>query len=200
MQQQQQQTFHTEQSSHRNASTGNSARLPKLDIPSFSGERLKWTELSDPFKAPVHLFMSLSDVEKLNYLISKLKGEAKSSVSGILLSNESYHVAVELLKERYGDKHAVVTSHYTKTKNLKQAPNNPKGLCNLYNEVEQHLRSLKALDQDTDQDLFISMITSKLPNDVLIQLDVQKVAKTPWAVKKLRERLNDYIAARERAD
>ena len=199
-QQQQQQTSHTEQPSHRNASTGNSVRLPKLEIPSFSGEKLKWTEFWDSFEAAVHLNMSLSDVEKLNYLISKLKGEAKSSVSGILLSNENYQVAVELLKERYGDKQAVVTSHYTEMINLKQAPNNPKGLQNLYNQVEQHLRSLKALDQDTDQDLFISMITSKLPKDVLIQLEVQKGAKTPWTVKELRERFNDYIAARERAD
>ena len=182
MQQQQQQTSNTEQPSHRNASTGNSVRLPKFEIPSFSGEKLKWTEFWDSFEAAVHLNMSLSDVEKLNYLISKLKGEAKSSVSGILLSNENYQVAVELLKERYGDKQAVVTSHYTEMINLKQAPNNPKGLPNLYNQVEQHLRSLKALDQDTDQDLFISMITSKLPKDVLIQLEVQKGATTPWTV------------------
>ena len=84
--------------------------------------------------------------------------------------------------------------------NLKQAPNNPKGLRNLYNQVEKHLRSLKALDQDTDQDLFISMITSKLPKDVLVQLEVQKGARNPWTVKELRERFNDYIAARERAE
>ena len=118
-------------------------------------------------------------------------------MSGILLSNENYPVAVELLKERYGDKQAVVTSHYTELINLKQAPNNPKGLRNMYNEVEKHLRSLQALEQDTDQDLFISMITSKLPKDVLIQLEVQKGARTPWTV---RERFNDYIVARERAE
>ena len=33
----------------------------------------------------------------------------KNSISGIQLSNENYQVAVELLKERYGDKQAVVT-------------------------------------------------------------------------------------------
>ena len=200
MQQQQQHTAQTVESSHRNSSTGNSVRLPKLEIPSFSGEKLKWTAFWDSFEAAIHLNMSLSDVEKLNYLMSKLTGEAKNSVSGILLSNENYQVAVELLKERYGDKQVVVTSHYTEMVNLKQAPNNPKGLRNLYNEVEKHLRSLKALDQDIDQDLFISMITSKLPKDVLIQLEVQKGAKTPWTVKELRERFNDYIAARERAE
>lgn len=200
MQQQQQQQSQTEQSSHRNASTGNSVRLPKLEIPSFSGEKLKWTEFWDSFEAAVHLNTSLSDVEKLNYLMSKLTGEAKNSVSGILLSNENYPVAVDLLKERYGDKQVVVTSHYTELINLKQAPNNPKGLRYLYNQVEKHLRSLKALEQNTDQDLFISMITSKLPKEVLIQLEVQKGARTPWTVKELRERFNDYIAARERAE
>ena len=86
--QQQQQTSYTEQPSHKNASTGNSVRLPKLEIPSSSREKLKWTEFWDSFEAAVHLNMSLSDVENLNYLISKLKGEAKSSVSGILPSNE----------------------------------------------------------------------------------------------------------------
>ena len=170
MHQQQQQTSQMEQmeqSNRRNVSSaGNSIRLPKLEIPSFSGEKLKWAEFWDSFEAAVHVNTSLSDVEKLNYLMSKLTGEAKNSVSGIFLSNENYQVAVELLKERYGDKQAVVTSHYTEMINLKQAPNNSKGLRNLYNQVEKHLRSLKALDQDTDQDLFISMITSKLPKDV----------------------------------
>ena len=168
-----------EQSSHRNGSTGNSVRLPKLEIPCFSGEKLKWREFWETFEAAVHLNRSLSEVEKLLYLMSKLTGEAKHSVSGILLSSKNYPVAVELLKERYGDKQAVVISHYTELINLKQAPNNPKGLRNMYNEVEKHLRSLQALEQDTDQDLFISMITSKLPKDVFIQLEVQKGARTP---------------------
>ena len=73
--------------------------------------------------------------------MSKLTEEAKNSVSGIILSNENYQVAVELLKERYGDKTALVTCHYAAMINLKQAPNNSKGLRNLYNQVEKHLRS-----------------------------------------------------------
>ena len=72
----------------------------------------------DSFEAAVHVNTSLSNMEKLNYLISKLTGEAENSVSGIFLSNENYQVAVELLKERYGDKQAVVTSHYTEMINL----------------------------------------------------------------------------------
>ena len=187
---QQQQQSQTEQSSRRHSSTGYS----------FSGEKLKWAEFWDSFEAAVHLNTSPSEVEKLNYPMSKLSGEAKNSVSGTQLLNENYQVAVELLKERYGDKQAVVTSHYTELINLKPAPNNPKALRKMYNDVEKHLRSLQALAQDTGQDLFVSMITSKLPKDVVIQLEIQKGARTPWTVRELRERFNDYIVARERAD
>ena len=198
--QQQQQQSPMEQSSLRHSSTGNSVKLSKLDIPSFSGERLKWAKRLDPFEAAVHLNTSLSEVKKLNYLMSKLSGEAKNSVSGIQLSNENYQVAVEFLKERYRDKQAVVTSHYTEMMNLKPAPKNPKGLRKMYNDVKKHLQSLQALKQDTDQDLFICMITSKLSKDVVIQLEIQKGARTPWTVRELRDRLNDYIVASERAE
>ena len=80
--------------------------------------------------------------------MSKLSGEAKSSVSGILLSNENYAVTVELLKERYGDTQAVVSSHYAELINLKSALYTPKGLRSLYNQIEKKLRCLKALEQD----------------------------------------------------
>ena len=64
MHQQQQQMSQTEQSSHRNVSSaGNSIRLPKLEIHSFSGEKLKWAEFWDSFEAAVHVNTSLSDVE-----------------------------------------------------------------------------------------------------------------------------------------
>ena len=85
----------------------------------------------------------------------KLTGEAKNSVSGILLSNENYAVTLELLRERYKDTQAVVSSHYTDLINLKSALYTPKGLCSLYNKIEKkHMRCLKALEQGINQDIF----------------------------------------------
>ena len=63
-----------------------------------------------------------------------------------------------------------MSSHYTELINLKSALNTSKGLRSLYNQNEKHLRSLKALEQDINQDIFISMITSKLPKDVYFNL------------------------------
>ena len=86
--------------------------------------------------ASFYVNTSIADVEKLKYLISMLSREAKDSVSGSFLFNENYQVAEELLKERYEDKQAVETSHYREMINLKQAPNSPNDLCNLYNQIE----------------------------------------------------------------
>lgn len=51
--------------------------LPKLEIPTFYGDKLKWTEFWDAFETTIDTNDSLSGIEKLKYLNSKLTGEAK---------------------------------------------------------------------------------------------------------------------------
>ena len=46
-----------------NSSKSASVRLPILEIPSFSGDKLKWTEFWDTFEASVHKNTSISDIE-----------------------------------------------------------------------------------------------------------------------------------------
>ena len=60
---------------------------------------------------------------KLSYLNSKLTGEAKQAVSGILLSYENYEVTKTLQKERFGKTQSVVNLHYTQLINMKPAVN-----------------------------------------------------------------------------
>ena len=140
----------------------------------------------------------MSDIEKLKYLNSKLTGEAKQAVSGILLSNENYRVAIDLLKERFGDKQTVINSHYSELIKLTPASNNTKSMRSLYDQMGKNLWSLDALNQDTNQDMFVSIVTSKIPKEILIQLEIQKGSKEKWSVAKLRELLNEHISARER--
>ena len=152
-----------------------SIKLSQLEIRTFGGDKMRWKEFWDTFAATVDNNPNLTYIEKLNYLNSKLTGEAKSAVSGILLSNENYSVTVTLLRERFGDVQSVVNCHYTELINITPAINSSKGLRQLYDQVEKHLRSLEALHQDVNQEVFISIITSKLPKDVLVQLKFQRV-------------------------
>ena len=58
--QQQQQQSQMEQSRRKRSSTGNSVKLPKREISSFIGEKLKGAEFWDSFEAAVHFNTSLS--------------------------------------------------------------------------------------------------------------------------------------------
>ena len=136
----------------------------------------------------------------LKYPSSKLTGEAKNASSCIILLNDNYQVAVTLVKERFGDIQTVINAHYTELINLTPANDKPKSLRSLFDQIERNLRSLQALKQNINQEVFVSIITSKIPKGVLIHLEIQKGARAKWTVTTLRELFNDYIAARERAD
>lgn len=116
------------------------------------------------------------------------------------MTNENYSAAIELLKKGFNDTQLILHLHYTELINLPPANNSSKGLRLLYHHREKHLRSLQALEQDIGHDIFIPIMTSKIPKDVLFQLELQKGAKNRWSVRMLRELFNNYICATERAE
>lgn len=141
----------------------------------------------------------MSDIEKFSYLKGKLQGQAQSAISGLTLSNENYEVAVDILKERFRDVQTVVDIHYFALINFPQVTNRTTDLRMIYDKIEQNLRSLEALQQNIDQDVFISMITTKLPKEVLVQLEIQKDG-VKWSVRKLRHLFKGCVLAREAAE
>ena len=175
-------------------------KLPELEIPVFDGDKIKWKQFWDFFKVTVDQNERLSDIEKLNYLKSMLKGGAQEVISGLILSHENYQVAKLLLVNRFEDDQVVLHFHFTQLINLAPARNTSKGLRLVFDKVESHLRSLEALQQDINHDVFVSIISSKIPKDVFLQLELQKGVKNKWSVSLLRELFNNYICAAERAD
>ena len=177
-----------------------SVKLPELEIPTFDGDILQWREFWDFFHVTVDQNVHLSDIEKFCYLKDRLIGEAKHAISGMSISKKNYSVVKTLLKERFEDTQLVIHHLYTDLVNLTPATNSSKGLRFVYDKIESNLLSLEALQQDINHDIFISIISSKIPKDVYLQMELQKGAKNKWSVKKLRELLNNYICATKRAE
>ena len=173
-------------------------KLPKFDMLSFSGDKLKWDEFWDSFESAIHKNKKLPKIEKFNYLKSKLSGDAQKAISGLPLSNDNYDIAIDILKTRFGRDQELVDLHYTQLINLQPATNKINSLRSLLNNIEKHLRCLSVLKQNIEQDVFVAMIRAKLPDEVLFQLEMVNGSKNKWTVEKLRERLDDYITARER--
>ncbi|XP_045180849.2 uncharacterized protein LOC123540118 [Mercenaria mercenaria] len=189
----QQQAFYERQESKEN-DKAMTVKLPKLDMCSFNGDKLRWHEFWDTFNTSVHSNKNISDIQKFNYLRGKLYGEVKSTISGLELS------VVKLLSERYGNEQELIDLHYNKIINIQSAYNSVQSLRTFLDTMERHLRSLEVLHQHINQDVFIAMIRGNLPENVLVQLEMLNGANNKWTLQSLRGRLKDYIVARERAE
>jgi len=57
-------------------------RPAQTDIPTYSGDVLKWNEFWDMFEASVHKDKRYADIDKFTYLKSKLSGDALEEIAG----------------------------------------------------------------------------------------------------------------------
>ena len=78
-------------SMHRTTDTPhqNISRLPKLNLPYFSGDPLVWQTFWDSFEAAIHSNPSLTGVQKFNYLRAQLQGDAARVIAGFPLTNRT---------------------------------------------------------------------------------------------------------------
>ncbi|KAK5976505.1 hypothetical protein GCK32_016887 [Trichostrongylus colubriformis] len=83
------------------------SKLPEIPIPNFSGKRWEWDNYWALFLANVHE-QDLTDLQKFNYLLSSLSGEAKQSISRFQVSAADYSKALDHLKNRYGHKDGII--------------------------------------------------------------------------------------------
>ena len=100
-------------SSPRSSSPSNtsSLKLPKLQLPSFSGSYTEWNSFRDLFTASVDSNAQLSNSEKLNYLRACVKGDAAKVISSLTITDANYSIAQRLLTDRYENKRSIVNAH-----------------------------------------------------------------------------------------
>lgn len=147
------------------------AKLPKLELPQFNGDPLKWTSFWEQFEVVVHN-SDMAEVTKFTYLRSLLKGDAKATVQGLSLSKEHYSVACDLLKSRFGRKERIIFTHVQELLNI-NVPKQAKVsvLWTMYNDLQAHVRSLEALGVSGTQYgiILTPLILSRLPSDLRLE-------------------------------
>ena len=136
------------------ASTPNSnnVKLPQFEIKVFSGkEPTEWSSFYESFLEAMDKNQSFADIEKMNYLAKSLSHEALTTVKGLKLSNSNYHVALDLLTERFGDPQLLISAHIGNMLNLPNfcSINDLQELRFLYDHVETEVRSLDCLGLPT---------------------------------------------------
>lgn len=79
-------------------------KLPKINIPNFSGDFAEWTSFRDLFTSLVHKNVELDDVEKLHYLKGLLRGEAEQLLRQSSVTEANYQLCWTKLEQRYNNK------------------------------------------------------------------------------------------------
>ena len=159
-------------SSKPSSSTQDKAsKLPKLDVPTFSGNVLHWQQFWEQFEVSVHSRSNLSDIEKLVYLQQAIKNSpARTCIEGLSRSGDQYGEAIECLKGRYNRPRLIHRAH---VRNIMEAPplkdGSAKELRHLHDILQQHLRALKSMELEPDPSFITSIIELKLDTTTLFE-------------------------------
>lgn len=87
------------------------ALLPRIEVPKFDGNVLKWKGFHNLFRALIHSKTHIRGSEKLHYLKTSVEGEAAQVIGSFELTDENYLEAWQLLEERYDNRRLTVHAH-----------------------------------------------------------------------------------------
>ena len=143
-----------ERTSASAARDGGGVKLPKIDVPVFSGNLLHWKTFWEQFSVAVHASSSISDAEKLVYLRHSVKdGSTKNVIEGLSQSGDHYAEVIESLRSHYDRPRLIHQAH---VKKILEAPalkdGGSKELRHLHDMVQQHLRAVKAMGYEHPRD------------------------------------------------
>nr|CAD2181451.1 unnamed protein product [Meloidogyne enterolobii] len=178
--------------------------LPKLSLPKFNGKCVEFTSFWNSFKVGVHDIPDLSDAVKFNYLKECLDGPAYLLIKSLPLTNASYHEAIRLLRENYGNSDEI---NRTLLHSIRKLPtvhsnNGPENLCmELRSFVDQfELLYLQMIEQEFDiNTLSVQMeLESKLPPPILEEIFKAKDDYGEnWQTDQLRTTLKQILKRKE---
>lgn len=139
--------------------------LPSINIADYNGSIDKWLQFRDTFKSLIHENAELTNIEKMHYLNSSLKGEAKRTIESLSISAGNYEAAWSLLHERFNNTKLIIQAHIRKIINMPAISKaNSSNLRQIIDEVRNNIAALDSLGQPTKHwdSILITTITDKL--------------------------------------
>ncbi|XP_055543597.1 uncharacterized protein LOC129729140 [Wyeomyia smithii] len=138
-------------------------RLPRMDLPIFSGKYLEWKSFYDLFCGSVHKNPSLRPCQKLYFLKTHLAGEAATLVSHLNVEDANYLPALDKLQSRYYKPREIANLHITRF--LSQpalTSSSPAGLRSLHDVSDEVIRALAALQREGRDIWLLHLVYEKL--------------------------------------
>jgi hypothetical protein len=137
--------------------------LPSIELIDFDGNLGRWKTFWDMFVASVDN-TNLSEIHKLTYLVSKLRGRARAAVGGYSMTGPNYRLVVDVLKKRFGDTNNIKTSLNMELKNLPRSGERTIDARRTCGRIEEICRQLADLQEDVEHPQVAMTIEEKLPH------------------------------------
>lgn len=174
----------------RNESFCAGARLPKIDLPTFSGDYLDWISYRDMFKSLVHQNNSLTKVQKYFYLKSSCTGTPLSMVNEYPAAETSYDLAWEALEKRFHNERKLVDQILKRLFSTPFTDGTVKNIKVLLDTTRTCLSQLKSLNIDTStwDSILIYVISQKL--DMQTRKEWEQSLKATTTIPFMSDMLN----------
>ena len=171
-------------------------------LPKFKGDVMAWTAFWDSYKSSVHDSRSISAIDKFNYLKLLLEGPASRCIEGLLITEDNYGSAVELLQRRFGRTQQAITAHMDEILKITGCANDrSNSLRFVFDKINAHVRGLASLGVASDQygSLLFPIIMSKLLNKVRLQI-AREAKEEVWKIEDLLKVIQAEVEGREASE
>uniref|UniRef100_A0ABD2W323 Uncharacterized protein n=1 Tax=Trichogramma kaykai TaxID=54128 RepID=A0ABD2W323_9HYME len=118
----------------------------------FDGTPQEWESFRDLFRSLVHSDPALTDVERLHYLKTNVKGDAAAAIRAYEISAQNYQTAWASLLSRYDDHRLLVRNHIKALFHLIQMKSKSATESQrILDELNRHRAPLQSLGGPVDQ-------------------------------------------------
>ncbi|XP_076280097.1 uncharacterized protein LOC143208966 [Lasioglossum baleicum] len=142
-------------------------KLPKVELPTFDGDLAKWKSFESRFSSAILKNSRLTDVSRLEYLLSALKGEALAAVENLDVIDANFEIAWNRLRETYDNERIVVQALLHKLCAVKSIKHDQLDSLKQFTvHYRNTLEALRKLGHPSDQDFLVYMITSTFDSEL----------------------------------
>ncbi|XP_073952967.1 uncharacterized protein [Choristoneura fumiferana] len=164
---------------------------PQMKTPEFSGNYHHWQSFKDLFCATIHNNPTLSDGQKMQFLKTKVKGEAERLIQHLPVTADNYKTSWDILQHRYDNKKLIFNSHISIMLSIPAMQQPTVGhIKNIHDSTLESLNAIKNLgvEIETWDPLLVYLLTQKL--DTQTHNDYLETLKQPRDLPTIQDFLN----------
>ena len=125
--------------------------LPKMEVPKFNGNPMKWVEFVIKFRELIHDQVYLTVNQRFIFLMQHVEGEAKRAIQVFSSNKNGYILVLKRLKYMFGQKSQISEAYTSKLTRGKPISNDDnKSLLEYYYTINDCVVALKQLNYGYD--------------------------------------------------